>query len=68
MSLIRLFNNTDKTMSESKILFKNWQHKDIKFKDLIGLGFQLPQFTLQSRGSFPAVNFFSGEFYSFEYG
>jgi hypothetical protein len=42
ISLMSLINNTDFTMTENKILFDNWQHKNITIKGLIEKGFTLP--------------------------
>ncbi len=44
-------------MTESKILLTNWQHKDIKFKDLIDLGFQMPDYSFTWTNYYPAKNF-----------
>ena len=46
VSLLGLFDNTPSTMTQTKILFENWDHRDIKFKDLVDLGFPLPVYDL----------------------
>jgi hypothetical protein len=42
ISLMGLINNTDFTMTETKILLENWEHENITFKGLIEKGFELP--------------------------
>ena len=44
VSLMSLFNNSDVSMSESKVLVTNWEHKNIKLKNLIDKGFELPYY------------------------
>ena len=43
-SLWDLFNRSDYTMTETSTLIENWEYKDIRFKDLIDIGFPLPAF------------------------
>ncbi len=44
LSIMTLYYNSVQTMTEEKVLLKNWQHKDIKLKDLIDKRFQLPNY------------------------
>ena len=52
-SLMGLFDKSPSTMTQTKTLFENWDRKDIKFKELIDLGFPLPVY-----------NFEGGKYYS----
>jgi hypothetical protein len=53
ISLLSLFNNSDKTMTEEKVLFKNWEHNQTKIKDLIDLGFAPPEYRIYRQEFFP---------------
>ncbi len=55
-------------MTESTILFKNWKYKDIIFKDLIDLGFPLPQYQLYDDKFYDVKAFKVGGLYAVDYG
>ncbi len=57
VSLMTLFNDSDLTMTESKMLFTNWNHQNITFKDLIEKEFQLPIFHFGYSLSIPVKDF-----------
>ncbi len=67
LSFLKLFNNSDLTMTENKVLIRNWQHKNITFKELTDKGFQLPIYYLFNREVYSANNFSSGDLKAFEY-
>ena len=52
-----LFTRTDKTMSQTRTLLKNWDRKDIKFKELIDLGFPIPRYLLEGEKIYSIEDF-----------
>ena len=55
--MMGLFNNSDKTMTEEKVLLKNWEHNQTKIKDLIDLGFAPPEYGIYSEELIPFKDF-----------
>jgi hypothetical protein len=68
ISLMGLINNTVYTMTQTKIALSNWEHKDIKFKDLLDLGFQMPYYLIKSNETFSVKDFDAGGWKAIEYG
>ena len=44
-------------MTQSKFLFRNWEHQNITFQHLIDLDFPLPKFELDGEISYPIEEF-----------
>jgi hypothetical protein len=57
ISFLSLFNNSDKTMTEEKVLLKNWERNQTKIKDLIDLGFAIPEYSFYREEWFPIKDF-----------
>jgi hypothetical protein len=68
ISLMGLINNTVYSMTQTKIALSNWEHKDIKFKDLIDLGFQMPTYLIKSDKTFSVKDFYDDGWRAIEYG
>jgi hypothetical protein len=44
-------------MTQTRTLLQNWEHKDIKFKELLDFGFQLPQYYLEGEQIYSVEEF-----------
>jgi hypothetical protein len=61
LSLRGLFSNDDYTMTQTSTLLENWEHKDIKFKELIDFEFPLPQYIIHSPDNLHHEIFFDAD-------
>ena len=55
-------------MTQTRTLLQNWEHKDIKFKELLDSGFQLPRYSLWGEQIYPVEKFNASGLQAVEYG